>query len=85
MKDEPVIFDTGEAKREAKMEERQLRPTAKIYQFPKGGRTALHGQERLVKSAAAILPAWHFRKVGCSDCWYHEEAVEEDARVVRWS
>lgn len=67
------------------MEERQLRPTAKIYQFPKGGRAALHGEGRVVKSAAAILPAWHFRNVGASDCWYHEEAVEEDARVVRWS
>lgn len=66
------------------MEERHSRQTAKIYQFPKGGRASLHGQ-RLVKSAAAILPAWHFRNIGPSDCWYHEEAVEEDARVVRWS
>ena len=66
------------------MEERQLRPTAKIYQFPRGGRASLHG-DRMVKKAAAILPAWHFRNIGQSDCWYHEEAVAEDARVIRWS
>ncbi len=66
------------------MEERQIRPTAKIYQFPKGGRASLHGQ-RLVKTADAIVPAWDFRKVEFGSCWYHEDAIQEDARLVRWN
>jgi hypothetical protein len=66
------------------MEERQIRPTAKIYQFPKGGRAALHGH-RLVKPADAIVPAWDFRNVEFGGCWYHEDAIQEDARLVRWN
>ncbi|MET0640049.1 MAG: DUF2735 domain-containing protein, partial [Hyphomicrobium sp.] len=37
------------------MTETSIRPTAKIYQFPRGGRASLHGA-RLVKQAAAIMP-----------------------------
>ncbi len=66
------------------MDERRSRHTAKIYQFRKGGRAPLHGQ-RLVKSADAILPAWHFREVEFGSCWYHEDAIHEDARLIRWS
>lgn len=66
------------------MTEIQYRQTAKIYQFPRGGRASLHG-ERLVKKAAAIVPSRLARHVEFGSCWYHQVAIEEDAELVRWS
>ncbi|WP_082072836.1 DUF2735 domain-containing protein [Hyphomicrobium sp. 99] len=65
------------------MTEMHMRPSAKIYQFPRGGRASLHGQ-RLVKQAAAIIPSRLARPVEYGSCWYHEAAIE-DAELVRWS
>lgn len=51
--------------------------SAKIYQFPVGGRTALagrrYGETRLAADHAS-LPA---DASICSDSWYHQEAVDE--------
>lgn len=69
---------------EIKMTETQYRQSAKIYQFPKGGRASLHGQ-RLVKKAAAIVPSRLARHAEFGSCWYHEAAIEDDAELVRWS
>jgi hypothetical protein len=66
------------------MTEKLNRQSAKIYQFPRGGRASLHGQ-RLVKQAAAIVPSRLARHVEFGSCWYHEVAIEEDAELVRWS
>lgn len=66
------------------MTETHIRPSAKIYQFPKGGRAALHGQ-RLVKQAAAIVPSRRVKAVDFGSCWYHEAAIEDAAESVRWS
>ncbi|MGY3235550.1 hypothetical protein ACVMAJ_002440 [Bradyrhizobium sp. USDA 4448] len=45
--------------------------SAKIYQFPAGGRTAL-GRYRVAEPAAA---APRTREVVGSSGWYHEEAI----------
>ena len=50
--------------------------SARIYQFPQGGRAALGGSrysdgEAATQSAPAIQPSI------CSGSWYHEEAFQE--------
>jgi uncharacterized protein DUF2735 len=50
--------------------------SARIYQFPTGGRAALGGRrygegETGRQSAPAIQPSI------CSGSWYHEEAIQE--------
>jgi Protein of unknown function (DUF2735) len=50
--------------------------SAKIYQFPAGGRTALGGRRYdEVKSAGA--PGNHPVQAASSDSWYHEAAIQE--------
>jgi Protein of unknown function (DUF2735) len=51
--------------------------SAKIYQFPAGGRAALGGRRYdEVKSASA--PGNHLvNEVACSESWYHEAAIQE--------
>jgi hypothetical protein len=51
--------------------------TAKIYQFPAGGRAALGGR-RLEEAKAAIdLSSLRVSEVACGDSWYHEAAIRE--------
>jgi hypothetical protein len=56
--------------------------SAKIYQFPAGGRAALggrrFGETRTVIDAAAS----QVNTAACSDSWYHAAAIEE-AKPVR--
>jgi hypothetical protein len=51
--------------------------SAKIYQFPAGGRSALGG--RRYEEAKASLEAASSRvsHVDCSSSWYHEAAIQE--------
>jgi hypothetical protein len=63
------------------MTETAIRSTAKIYEFPRGGRAALHGQ-RLVKTAAAIIPVRRAGRVEFGASWYHEAAIQ-DAEGMR--
>lgn len=58
------------------MTEKAIRPTAKIYEFPRGGRASLHGQ-RLVKQAAAIVPVRRYGIPEFGASWYHEAAIVE--------
>jgi hypothetical protein len=58
------------------MTEKPIRPTAKIYQFPRGGRASLHGQ-RLVKQAAALVPVRPYSAPEFGAAWYHEVAIAE--------
>ena len=65
------------------MTEKLNRQSAKIYEFPSGGRAELHGH-RLVKKAAAIVPASNrIAKVEFGTGWYHDAAIQE-AEMVRW-
>ena len=52
--------------------------SARIYQFPAGGRSALCGKryEEYKKPAADQL-AVRFNETACSGSWYHEAAIRE--------
>ena len=52
--------------------------TAKIYQFPTGGRAALAGHRQGASQPAPDLatPA-RVNATICSDSWYHEAAIQE--------
>ena len=55
--------------------------SAKIYQFPAGGRAALGGRRYgEAKAALDCLPAR--QRSACSGSWYHEAAIE-DSKPVR--
>jgi hypothetical protein len=57
--------------------------TAKIYQFPAGGRSALGGlRSGQTGSATGLAAAPHFNEAPCSDSWYHEAAIQ-DAKPER--
>jgi hypothetical protein len=51
--------------------------SAKIYQFPVGGRSAT-GTRRLeeIKSAADLASS-RVSEAACGSAWYHEAAIEE--------
>ncbi|WKA25847.1 DUF2735 domain-containing protein [Bradyrhizobium roseum] len=50
--------------------------SARIYQFPTGGRAALGGRRYgEAKTGFAAAPA---NLAACSDSWYHAAAIEEE-------
>lgn len=49
--------------------------SARIYQFPAGGRSALGGRSYL--DAQPAIDAAHINSAACSGSWYHEAAIEE--------
>ena len=53
--------------------------TAKIYQFPQGGRAALADRRDEAKRVVEFAQA-RTAKVVMGDCWYHEEAIREADR-----
>lgn len=62
------------------MNTNQSRESARIYQFPAGGRSALGGKRRdEFKPATAQLSA-RVNEVACGDGWYHEAAIREAER-----
>ena len=50
--------------------------SARIYQFPAGGRAALGGRRSEVATSIgnSVLGGIH---AGCGEAWYHEEAIRE--------
>ena len=52
------------------------RGSARIYQFPAGGRAAL-GARRHEEAEAATESATEGGVVLCSGSWYHEAAIQE--------
>ena len=50
--------------------------SAKIYQFPAGGRAALGG--RRYGEAKPAIEAPRVNEAICSGSWYHEEAIQEE-------
>jgi hypothetical protein len=56
------------------------RGSAKIYQFPAGGRAAL-GAPRFEARPAEAFAALRVAKVASGGAWYHEEAVQEAERT----
>jgi hypothetical protein len=51
--------------------------SAKIYQFPAGGRQALGGRRYDESKAAAELTSQHVNETNCSGNWYHQAAIDE--------
>jgi len=56
--------------------------TAKIYQFPIGGRAAAHGLRKDIKSTAELL-AQRTTPTVCGEGWYHDAAIQQDAKRTR--
>jgi Protein of unknown function (DUF2735) len=54
--------------------------SAKIYQFPAGGRAALGGRH-YGDAMADIANAPRVNEALCSDSWYHQAAIEESKPV----
>lgn len=50
--------------------------SAKIYQFPTGGRSGLGGRS-YAEAQSAIESAPRVSEIVCSGSWYHEEAIKE--------
>ncbi len=63
------------------MIENAPRESAKIYQFPLGGRTGLAIQRDGVASVSAFKPAPAIAVL--SGSWYHDEAIRQDAELAR--
>jgi hypothetical protein len=51
--------------------------TARIYQFPAGGRAALGGRRYDEVKSAGPLGDYRLNEAACSESWYHEAAIEE--------
>ena len=51
--------------------------SARIYQFPAGGRAALGGKRWDEFSSAAPENFERVHEAACSDSWYHEAAIRE--------
>jgi Protein of unknown function (DUF2735) len=51
--------------------------TARIYQFPAGGRSALGGRRIDASKATTDLAAPRLPDVNCSGSWYHQAAIDE--------
>ena len=56
--------------------------SAKIYQFPAGGRAALGGRRYGETKPVTEFAASQANKADCSDSWYHQAAID-DAKPVR--
>ncbi len=50
--------------------------SAKIYQFPAGGRASLGGR-RYSDARADLTTAPRVNEAFCSDSWYHQAAIED--------
>jgi hypothetical protein len=51
--------------------------SAKIYQFPAGGRAALGGRHYGETKAVADVASPRVNEASCSGSWYHEAAIQE--------
>ena len=51
--------------------------SAKIYQFPAGGRSALAGRRYGETKAATEFAAPAANLADCSGSWYHAEAIQD--------
>ena len=58
------------------MNTNQSRESARIYQFPAGGRAALGGKRR----EEFKLTTTQVSEVVCGEGWYHEAAIREAER-----
>jgi hypothetical protein len=55
--------------------------SARIYQFPVGGRSALAGRTPSEAKTATDLASSRVSEVACASSWYHEAAIQESKPV----
>ena len=70
---EPDISTYGETMMNTSLKQ----GSAKIYQFPAGGRQALGGRRYDESKAATDLPSQPVNETNCSGSWYHQAAIDE--------
>jgi Protein of unknown function (DUF2735) len=51
--------------------------SAKIYQFPAGGRAALGGRRQDETKPAVDQGSLRVHEAACGDGWYHEAAIQD--------
>jgi hypothetical protein len=68
---------------EISMNANNSQESARIYQFPAGGRAALGGKryDEFKPSTAQASP--RVNEAACSSSWYHEDAIREAAERAR--
>lgn len=54
--------------------------SARIYQFPAGGRAALGVKRREQFTPAAAQTSARVNEAACADSWYHEAAIRDAER-----
>lgn len=57
--------------------------SAKIYQFPAGGRAALGGRRYAATKPSIDANTPRANEALCSDSWYHQEAIQESERGLK--
>jgi hypothetical protein len=55
--------------------------SAKIYQFPAGGRSALGGRRYEETQTITDFASSRVSEAACSGSWYHEAAIQESKPV----
>jgi hypothetical protein len=68
---------------EISMNTNQSQESARIYQFPAGGRAALGGKRWDEFNSAAKPGPERVNEAACSGSWYHEAAIQEAAERGR--
>jgi hypothetical protein len=58
--------------------------SAKIYQFPAGGRAALGGRRYGEVESTGTLGNYRLNEAACSESWYHEAAIQEAKSKPAW-
>ena len=58
------------------------RHSAKIYQFPAGGRAGVGGRRAVAMPAEPFAASRVTKAV--SSAWYHDEAIQEENRVRKF-
>lgn len=64
-------------RRDEKMNSSLSHGSARIYQFPVGGRAALAGRRGDEPKSAIEQDASRVSESSCSGSWYHEAAIQE--------
>jgi hypothetical protein len=67
----------GASIREKMMNTSLNQGSAKIYQFPAGGRSALGGRRYDESKAVSDLASSRVNEANCSGSWYHQAAIDE--------
>jgi hypothetical protein len=55
--------------------------SARIYQFPAGGRSATGGRRYEETKSVTDLASSRVSEAACGDGWYHEAAIQESKPV----